>query len=69
MQQYRLDGYVDNAETSLLLNIKPYIAHGMRHELSSLARTLVSWVRIPLDAWMSVYIYSIFVLDTGLATG
>jgi hypothetical protein len=28
---------------------------GLRHELSSLARTLESWVRIPLKAWMSVY--------------
>jgi hypothetical protein len=35
---------------------------GLRHELSSLARTLGSWVRIPLKAWMSVCIYSMFVL-------
>jgi hypothetical protein len=27
---------------------------GLRHELSSLARKLGSWVRIPLKAWMSV---------------
>jgi hypothetical protein len=27
---------------------------GLRHELSSLARTLGSWVRIPLKEWMSV---------------
>jgi hypothetical protein len=27
---------------------------GLSHELSSLARTLRSWVRIPLKAWMSV---------------
>jgi hypothetical protein len=27
---------------------------GLRHELSSLARTLGSWVRNPLKAWMSV---------------
>jgi hypothetical protein len=25
---------------------------GLRHELSSLARTLGPWVRIPLKAWM-----------------
>jgi hypothetical protein len=31
-------------------------------ELSSLARTLGSWVRIPLKAWMSVGVYSVFVL-------
>jgi hypothetical protein len=27
---------------------------GLRHELSSLARTLASWARIPFEAWMSV---------------
>jgi hypothetical protein len=27
---------------------------GLKHELSSLARTLESWARIPLRAWMSV---------------
>jgi hypothetical protein len=37
-------------------------SHGLRHELSSAARTLGSWVRIPLEAWMSVCIYSVFVL-------
>jgi hypothetical protein len=26
---------------------------GLKHELSSLARTLGSWVRIPLEVWMS----------------
>jgi hypothetical protein len=34
----------------------------MRHELSSPARTLGSWVRIPLEARMSVCIYSVFAL-------
>jgi hypothetical protein len=44
---------------------------GLRHKLSSLTRTLGSWVRIPLKAWLSVCIYSMFVLcvDRGLATG
>jgi hypothetical protein len=40
--------------------------------LSSLAWTLGSWVRIPLKAWMSVYVYSVFVLScvgSDLATG
>jgi hypothetical protein len=44
----------------------------LRHELSSLARALGSWVRIPLKAWMSVCFYSVFVLSfegSGLATG
>jgi hypothetical protein len=35
----------------------------LRHELSSPARTLGSWVRIPLEAWMSVCVYSVFVLS------
>jgi hypothetical protein len=45
---------------------------GLRHESSSLARTLGSWVRIPLKAWMFVCVYSVFVLfcvGMGLATG
>jgi hypothetical protein len=32
---------------------------GVRHELSLLARTLGSWVRIPLEAWMSACVYSV----------
>jgi hypothetical protein len=35
----------------------------LRHKLSSSAETLGSWVRIPLEAWMSVYVYSVFVLS------
>jgi hypothetical protein len=35
---------------------------GLRHEPSSLARTLESWVRIPFKAWISVRVYSVFVL-------
>jgi hypothetical protein len=35
---------------------------GLRHETSSPARTLGSWVRIQLEAWMSVCVYSVFVL-------
>jgi hypothetical protein len=34
----------------------------LRHELSSLTRTLGSWVRMPLKEWMSVCGYSVFVL-------
>jgi hypothetical protein len=33
----------------------------LRHELSSPARTLASWVRISHKAWMSVCVYSVFV--------
>jgi hypothetical protein len=35
---------------------------GLRHEQSSLARTLESWVRILLKEWVSVCVYSVFVL-------
>jgi hypothetical protein len=42
---------------------------GLRHELSSLARILGSWVRISLGAWMSFCVYSVFMLGNGLATG
>jgi hypothetical protein len=34
----------------------------LRHELSSLAQTLGLWVRIPLKAWMFIYVYSVFLL-------
>jgi hypothetical protein len=43
--------------------------HGLRHEISSPTRTLESWFRIPLKAWMSVCVYSVFLLGSGLATG
>jgi hypothetical protein len=35
---------------------------GLRNELSSPAQTLGSWVRIPLETWMSVCAYSVSVL-------
>jgi hypothetical protein len=41
----------------------------LRHELSSLARKLRSWVRIPFEAWMSVCVDSVFVLGSDLARG
>jgi hypothetical protein len=45
---------------------------GLRHELSSPARQLGSWVRITFEAWMSVCVYSVSVVlcvGSGLATG
>jgi hypothetical protein len=45
---------------------------GLRCELSSLARTLGSWVRIPLKAWMSLCVYCVCVVlcvGSCLATG
>jgi hypothetical protein len=41
---------------------RPQRPRGLKHETSSPARTLGSWVRIPLTAWMSVCVYSVFVL-------
>jgi hypothetical protein len=35
----------------------------LTHELSSPARALGSWVRIPLEAWMSVCVYRVIVLS------
>jgi hypothetical protein len=45
--------------------------HGLRHELSSPARKLGSWVRIPLEAWISLCVYSVCAVlsvGSGLAT-
>jgi hypothetical protein len=36
---------------------------GLRHELSLLTQTLGLWVRIPLEAWMTVCVYSVFMLS------
>jgi hypothetical protein len=36
------------------------------HELSSFARKLGSWVRIPFRAWISVCVYSVFVYVAAL---
>jgi hypothetical protein len=44
---------------------KEFIAAGWSQwsrELSSPARTLGSWVRIPFKAWMFLCVYSLFVL-------
>jgi hypothetical protein len=35
----------------------------VRHELSSPAQTLGSWAPIPFEAWISVWVYSVFVLS------
>jgi hypothetical protein len=38
------------------------VAARSKHEMSSPALTLGSWVRIPLKAWISMSVYSVFVL-------
>jgi hypothetical protein len=54
---------------SLLLSRSQW-PRGLRHELSSLARTLGSCVRIPLKAWMYVFCVCVFLcISRGLATG
>jgi hypothetical protein len=60
--------YIENS-CSLLPSQPVTVAARSGHELSSLARTLGSWVRIPLVAWMSLCVYSVFALGSGLATG
>jgi hypothetical protein len=62
-----------NKESRLKMStlFKPYILKscrsqwpfGLRHEPFSPARTQRSWVPIPLKAWMSVCVYSMFVLS------
>jgi hypothetical protein len=45
---------------------------GLRHEMSSPAQTFRSWVRISVEAWVSVRVSSLFVLScvgSGRATG
>jgi hypothetical protein len=60
--------FIDHLHTQLPITV----ADGLRHELFSLARTLGSWVRIPLKAWKIVCVYSVSVFScvgSGLATG
>jgi hypothetical protein len=45
---------------------------GLRDEISSPAQTLGSWVRIPLETWLSVRLYYVsvfFCVGSGIATG
>jgi hypothetical protein len=54
---------------SVSLTCRSQWPNGLRHEMSSPTRKLRSLVRIPLKAWMSLSVYSVFVLGSGLATG
>jgi hypothetical protein len=56
----------------LIFTCRSQWSRGLRHEMSSPAQTLGSWVRITLEAWMSVRVSSVFVLScvcSSLATG
>jgi hypothetical protein len=46
-----------------IFNSRSQRPRGLRHQLSSPSKTLRSWVWIPLEAWMSVCFYSVFVLS------
>jgi hypothetical protein len=50
---------------------RPQWPRGLRHELSSLARKLGSWVRIPLKARMSACVYTVCVVlySSGVGAG
>jgi hypothetical protein len=61
--------FVKLLKSNLCVHCRPKWPHGVRREITSLARTLGSWVRITLEAWMSICVYSAFVLGSGLATG
>jgi hypothetical protein len=43
-------------------NYRSQWPHGLKQEPSSHAVALGSWVRIPLEVWMCVFVYSVFVL-------
>jgi hypothetical protein len=46
--------YVAMCTDRFYLDVTCTVCQSQWHELSSLARTLGSWVRIPLKTWMSV---------------
>jgi hypothetical protein len=50
-------------QRTIISHCRSQWARGLRHGLSSLARKLGSWVRIALKTWMSVCVYSVFVLS------
>jgi hypothetical protein len=48
--------FTPEIESTLPITCRPQWPRSLRLEMPSLARTLGSWVRIPLKAWMSVFI-------------
>jgi hypothetical protein len=69
LNKCRLSLLVHQFLNSSILRRRSQWPRGLRREMSSPARILGSWVRIPFEAWMFVYVYSVFVLGSGLATG
>jgi hypothetical protein len=63
-----LPGSKGNLDLTAAVNRSQW-PRGLRHEMSTPAWTLGLWVRIPLKEWMSVRVYSVFVLGSGLVTG
>jgi hypothetical protein len=51
-----------NKSTYIIMICRSQWPRGLRHELSSPTPTLGSWVRISLEAGMSVCVYCVFVL-------
>jgi hypothetical protein len=49
-------------EAPIRCSCRPQWSRGLRHEQFSPARTWGLWFRIPLETWMSVCVYSVFVL-------
>jgi hypothetical protein len=66
---YLIDLTVEGRLSKFCRSQRPRI---LRHDPYSLAGTLGSWVRIPLEAWMFVCVYSVCIVlcvGSGLATG
>jgi hypothetical protein len=55
-------GFFEHGNDSVCRTQRP---SGLRHELSLLARTLELWVRIAVQEWMSVCVYSVCVAHLG----
>jgi hypothetical protein len=71
---YLINLIVSDLITLIIFDGRSRWPRGLRHELSSLARTLGSWVRILLKAWMSVYAFILCLccpvcIGSDLATG
>jgi hypothetical protein len=51
-----------NMEIRRIIKSRSQWPRGIGHEMSSLAWTLGSWVRIPLEPWMFVCVYSVCIV-------